>query len=538
MLQPSLVEVERLSREGAAVPVYLELLADMETPVSAYIKLGGGRGSFLLESVEGGERLGRYSFIGLEPDSALTLQDGVAELSDHVGTRRIPFEDPLKLIDDLLRTERVARVPDLPRFYGGAVGYLSYDLARSFENTPAPAGPGLGLPHGILGIHRTVFAFDHLRRTIKIITQVKAEGDVRKSYTEAAVRLRSLASRLRGGNGRPPTGPHPRTEESRVAACRAPGGAHFIGAGERSSDAPALASNFTQDRFEAAVRSVKEYIARGDAIQVVLSQRLSVPCAAPPLALYRALRSVNPSPYMYFLDYRDFQIVGSSPEMLVRVEESVVSVHPIAGTRRRGRGREEDEQLARELAADEKERAEHMMLVDLGRNDVGRVSEIGTVKLRQLLEIERYSHVMHLVSHVEGKLREGLRPVDALRAGFPAGTVSGAPKVRAMEIIAELEPDARGPYSGAVGYLGFDGTVDTAIAIRTAVLKEGIAHIQVGAGIVADSVPENEYQETLSKAEAMLRAVEAAESISADDESRALPVSSDRLGEEDDTADR
>jgi anthranilate synthase component I len=489
MLEPSLAEVERRAHEGTVIPVSLELLADLETPVSAYLKLARGSGSFLLESVEGGEHLGRYSFIGIEPTGTVTFREGEAELSGELGNGAVPFTDPLSVVDSLLRREEGVHVAGLPPFCGGAVGFLSYDVVRYFERIPAAAGPGLDLPLGILGWHRTVLAFDHLRRTVKIIALVPTSGDVRSNYLQALSRLQEIADTLAARS----------CDSASPAVAR--------------QAATPFASNVTREQFEESVSRAKEYIAAGDAIQVVLSQRLSVPTSASPLALYRALRSINPSPYMYFLDYGDFQVIGASPEMLVRVKDSIVSVHPIAGTRPRGSDDAEDERLATELASDEKEHAEHVMLVDLGRNDVGRVSEAGSVRVKQLLEVEKYSHVMHLVSHVEGKLRSDLRPSDALRAGFPAGTVSGAPKVRAMEIIAELEPDSRGPYAGAVGYFGFDGTIDTAIAIRTVVLMNGMAHIQVGAGIVADSVPEMEYQETMNKAAAMLRAINAAEAI-------------------------
>ncbi len=490
MLEPTLAEVERRASEGTLIPLSMELLADLETPVSAYMKLGGKRGSFLLESVEGGEHLGRYSFIGLAPTGTITIREGEADLTGELGDATVAFSDPLALVDSLLSREEAIRVSGLPPFCGGAVGYLSYDAVRYFERIPAPTSTGLDLPLGILGWYRTVLAFDHLKRTIKIITQIPTTGDVRSSYLKAASEVDALATRLTHGAGEP---------ASPSTATASPLGS--------------ATSNMTEDQFESSVRKAKEYIAAGDAIQVVLSQRLSVPTSASPLALYRALRSINPSPYMYFLDYGNFQVIGSSPEMLVRVSDGVMAVHPIAGTRRRGQNAQEDDELAAELVLDEKERAEHFMLVDLGRNDVGRVSQAGSVAVKQLLQVEKYSHVMHLVSHVEGRLRSDLRPVDALRAGFPAGTVSGAPKIRAMEIIGELEPDSRGPYAGAVGYFGFDGTVDTAIAIRTAVLVDGIAHIQVGAGIVADSVPELEYQETMNKAAAMLRAIKAAEAI-------------------------
>ncbi len=495
MLQPSLEEVQRRAHEGTLIPVYLELLADMETPVSAYVKLGAKEGSFLLESIEGGEHLGRYSFLGIEPDSTLILRAGEADLRGELGNETVPYTDPLQLLDTLLQRECPIPVAGLPRFHGGAVGYLSYDLVRYFERIPQPAAPGLPLPLGRLSWYKTVVAFDHLRRTLKIITHISTRGDVAAAYQEAEERVEAMAARLRlpenGNTITPGTVP-----VSRPGAASKP---H---------------SNQLQEQFEEAVRRAKEYIAAGDALQVVLSQRLSVPTSASGLTLYRALRAINPSPYMYYLDYGRFQIVGASPEMLLRVEEGTVSLHPIAGTRPRGRSLEEDRRLAAELLEDEKERAEHFMLVDLGRNDVGRVSEPGSVRVTQLLEVERYSHVMHLVSHVEGQLRRDLRPIDALRAGFPAGTVSGAPKIRAMEIISELEPDARGPYAGAVGYFGFDGNLDTAIAIRTVLLQDGVAHFQVGAGIVADSNPEGEYRETMNKAGAMLRALGSAQAMS------------------------
>lgn len=501
MPEPSLSEIKQGARRGTLIPLYVELLADFETPLSAYVKLGGGTGSFLLESVDGGERLGRYSFIGVEPEGTIILENSGARLSGVLGDRTVLFDDPLKLIDELLLSHPAAPGTNLPRFSGGAVGYLSYDLCRRFERIPAPSGPGLGLPLGVLGWYRTVLAFDHLKRTIKIITHVSTEGDLEDEYTRAAAKLERIATQLAQ-----PSDARFATASTNGTSAKSPSS----GAGGESRR---LDSNMTREQFEHAVTRAQEYIVSGDAIQIVLSQRLALPCKASPLALYRALRSINPSPYMYFLDYGDYQIVGASPEMLVRVEDSKVSVHPIAGTRPRGHDAKDDERLAEELTADPKETSEHFMLVDLGRNDVGRVSRAGSVKVSQLLETERYSHVMHLVSHIEGVLRDDLRPVDALRAGFPAGTVSGAPKVRAMEIISELEPDARGPYAGAVGYFGFDGAIDTAIAIRTAVLMNGVAHLQVGAGIVADSVPELEYEETMNKAAAMLRAVSAAEAI-------------------------
>ncbi|HEX9017341.1 MAG TPA: anthranilate synthase component I [Chloroflexota bacterium] len=502
MPAPTLSEIRKARHAGELVPVFREILADFETPLSAYVKLGGGPGSFLLESVDGGERLGRYSFLGVEPEGTIMLGDGTARLSGVLGDGTVAFADPLQLVDTLLREHPVSPADDLPRFSGGAVGYLSYDLCRKFERIPAPEGPGLGLPMGMLGWYHTVLAFDHLKRTLKIITHVSTGDDMEDGYARATAKLDRIVAQL----ARPGSFPFRAngTDSTAVSASITK---------RMQVDSSYPQSNMTRDQFERAVARAKEYIVAGDAIQIVLSQRLALPCKASALALYRALRSINPSPYMYLLDYGDYQIVGASPEMLVRVEDSRVAVHPIAGTRRRGRNAGEDRELADELTADPKETAEHYMLVDLGRNDVGRVSKAGSVKVSQLLEAERYSHVMHLVSHVEGTLRDDLRPVDALRAGFPAGTVSGAPKVRAMEIISELEPDARGPYAGAVGYFGFDGAIDTAISIRTAVLKDGIANVQVGAGIVADSVPALEYEETMNKAAAMMRAVSAAEAL-------------------------
>lgn len=497
-MHPPLEDVVALAGRGTTIPVYLEILADSETPVSAFIKLRCGPGSILLESIEGGEQLGRYSFLGIEPVSTLILGEGEAYLSGELGEDYQAFSDPLELVDSLMSRECPVPVPGLPRFNGGAVGYLSYDLARYFEGIPRPIGKGLSLPLGRLAWYKTLLAFDHLRRTIKIITHLPTQGDIQEAYHRASVALEAIAEQLRSRNSNIGGETlHPIPKEI------SPGGGLNV------------LSNFTQGQYEDAVRKAKEYIAAGDAIQVVLSQRFSVATKASPLTVYRALRAVNPSPYMYYLDYGSFQIVGASPEMLVRVEDGTVSIYPIAGTRRRGDSLAKDRELAAELSQDEKERAEHFMLVDLGRNDVGRVSEGGSVQVTQLMGIEYYSHVMHLVSHVTGRLRGDLRPVDALRSGFPAGTVTGAPKIRAMEIIAELEADARGPYAGAVGYFGFDGNLDTAIAIRTVILTEGLAHIQVGAGIVADSVPEREYEETENKAAAMLRALQIAESLAA-----------------------
>jgi anthranilate synthase component 1 len=473
MYQPTLDEVRKLSQKGNLVPVYREIMADLETPVSAYLKIARGDYSFLLESVEGGEQLARYSFLGTEP--SLILRTGEEN----------PV-DPLVPIERELNRFRLVPGSGLPRFHGGMVGYLGYEVARYFEKLPTPDPDPLGLPESVMMLVDSLLVFDHLTHKIKVVSHAHLDGDIESAYHEATRKIDSLVARLS----------QPIPTQPPLPAL---------------SSAPRASSNLSRASFEAGVARAKEHIYAGDIIQAVLSQRLAKPIRAHPFALYRALRSLNPSPYMYYLQLGDFHIVGSSPELLVRVEDGVVSTHPIAGTRPRGKSPTQDLALAEELKHDEKELAEHIMLVDLGRNDIGRVSEPGTVTVSQLMDIERYSHVMHLVSHVRGKLKAGLTQFDALRACFPAGTVSGAPKIRAMEIIAGLEPDKRGPYAGAVGYFGFSGNMDTAITIRTSIIKDGVAYVQAGAGIVADSIPEREYQESLSKAQALFTAIEQAE---------------------------
>jgi anthranilate synthase component 1 len=473
MYYPTLEEVRRLKKHGNLVPVCRDIRADLETPVSAYLKIARGNYSFLLESVEGGERLARYSFIGTEP--LLVLRTG----------NENPV-DPLNLVEKELARLHPVSIAGLPRFHGGMVGYLGYEVARHFERLPSLVQDPQGLPESVLMLTDTLLVFDHVTHKIKVVSHAHLDGDVDKAYREAICKIDDLVGRLEQPMRR-----------------------------EALSDAPpdrsAVSSNSAPAEFEAIVSKAKEYIYAGDVIQTVLSQRLARRTTANPFAIYRALRSINPSPYMYYLHLGDFYIAGASPELLVRVEDGIVSTHPIAGTRRRGKDTTEDLTLEQELKKDEKERAEHIMLVDLGRNDIGRVSEPGTVEVTQLMDVERYSHVMHLVSHVQGKLRAGLSQFDALRSCFPAGTVSGAPKIRAMEIITELEEEKRGPYAGAVGYFDFSGNLDTAIAIRTIVIKNDVAYIQAGAGIVADSVPEREYQESLNKAQALLSAIDQAE---------------------------
>ena len=480
MYVPSLDEAKRLAAQGNLAPVYREVAADLETPVSAYLKVARGGHSFLLESVEGGERLARYSFIGTEPYRVLRTELSAA----------LDQTDPLLAIEDELRRFRVVSLPGLPRFHGGAVGYLSYEVVRHFEpRVPAASRDPLGLPEAIFMFTDTLLVFDHLHHNIKVVTHARLDGDIESSYRQALWRIDELVARLE----KPLTAlPY----EERASPC-----------GRK----PRIASNMARAEFIAKVERAKEYIVAGDIIQVVISQRFQRPTGAHPFAVYRALRTVNPSPYMYYLELGDCQIVGASPELLVRVEDGVVATHPIAGTRPRGRDPEEDRALEEELRGDEKEKAEHIMLLDLGRNDIGRVSEPGTVQVSQLMDVERYSHVMHLVSHVSGRLRSEMTPYDAFRACFPAGTVSGAPKIRAMEIIAELEPEQRGPYAGAVGYFDLSGNLDTAITIRTIVMKDGVAHVQAGGGIVFDSEPEREYEESVNKAQALMRAIEQAE---------------------------
>jgi len=475
MYYPTLNEVRKLKRDGNLVPICREIVADLETPVSAYLKIARGSYSFLLESVEGGERLARYSFIGSEPYLVLKGQGK---------------SDPLLQVQKELDKYRLVPVPGLPRFHGGAVGYLAYEAVRHFEELPSPDSEPLGLPETIFMFADTVLVFDHLTHKIKVVSHAHLDGEVEAAYRKAVERIDSLADRLS----------QPIEQEGRA---------------QKMPPSPSpVTSNISKTEFEAKVAQAKEYIEAGEIIQVVLSQRLSKTTTASPFDIYRALRSINPSPYMYYLHLDDCHIVGASPELLVRVEDGIVATHPIAGTRPRGGDPAEDTVLEEELKSDEKERAEHIMLVDLGRNDIGRVSEPGTVEVTQLMDVERYSHVMHLVSHVQGKLRRDLNQFDALRACFPAGTVSGAPKIRAMEIIAELEPDKRGPYAGAVGYLSFSGNLDTAITIRTIIMTEGTAHVQAGCGIVADSVPECEHQESMNKAQALIKSIEQAEGFS------------------------
>lgn len=498
--RPGLESFRRLAAGDAnLIPVYREFPADLETPVSVYLKLmDGGGASFLLESVEGGEQVGRYSFVGVDPRGLLSLHGRqVRDVREGKTAKERPLAEDEDILD-VLRAElqrfRPADLPGLPRFSGGAVGYLGYDVVRYFERLPESAEQVLDVPDAVFMLADTLVVFDHARHRLLILSNARVNGDVEAAYVEAIQRIERVSERL--------LRPLPAVPQLRWGARR-------NGEGETE-----LTSNMTQERFEEIVAQAKEYIAAGDIFQVVLSQRLSRRTPAHPFAVYRALRMLNPSPYMFYFDFgaHDMQVIGASPEMHVRLEDGVASVRPIAGTRPRGADPAEDEVLQEELLSDPKERAEHVMLIDLGRNDLGRVSEFGSVHVRDLMVVERYSHVMHMVSHVEGELREGLDAFDLMRATFPAGTVSGAPKVRAMEIIEELEGQRRGLYAGAIGYFSYDGSMDTCIAIRTMLMQHDTIHVQAGAGIVADSDPSREHEECLNKARALAVAVERAES--------------------------
>ncbi|MFV1972076.1 MAG: anthranilate synthase component I [Thiohalobacterales bacterium] len=467
------------------IPVTREVLADLETPLSTWLKLASGPYSYLLESVYGGEKWGRYSIIGLPCSTVLRISGSeITVLRDGAVIESATTDDPLGWLEAFQARYRAPELPGLPRFNGGLVGYFGYDTVRYIEPRLAAFDKPdtIGCPDILLMVSDELVVFDNLAGTLQLIVHVDPTED--GAYAHGQARLDELTEQL-----------HHATP---VAGDPAPG---------KVVEEADFVSGMSREGFESAVERIKDYIVEGDCMQVVLSQRMSIPFAAPPLDLYRALRSLNPSPYMYYLDLGDFHVVGSSPEILVHLEDDIVTVRPIAGTRPRGQDEAEDRRLEQDLLADPKELAEHLMLIDLGRNDAGRVCEIGSVTLTEKMVIERYSHVMHIVSNVTGNIRPGMSAIDVLRATFPAGTVSGAPKIRAMEIIDELEPVRRGVYAGAVGYLSWSGNMDTAIAIRTAVIKDGTLHIQAGAGIVADSVPRNEWDETMNKGRAIFRAV-------------------------------
>ena len=488
---PSAEEFAAEAATHSVVPVWIELVADSETPLSVLSKLGSEESSFLLESAEHSDLVGRYSFVGSGSRAVISSRGETITLTDRKGTRSWKAPDPLKELDTLMSAYRCAVNTQLPGFTGGAVGYLGYEAVRSFEpSVPAAPQDDLGVPEMLFMIADTVVAFDHKRRRIKVVAcAFPGELGVEESRREALERISALLAKLAL-----PLAMHP--FPARVDAERLP-----------------VLSNVTREAFENAVENAKEFIRAGDIFQIVLSQRFAIAYEGDPLHLYRALRFINPSPYMFCLRLPGgFSLVGSSPEVHVKVTDGNVQIRPIAGTRKRGATPEADEALCLELLEDPKERAEHLMLVDLARNDVGRISKFGSVSLTDFMTVERYSHVMHIVSNVVGKLSETHSPLDVLRATFPAGTVSGSPKVRAMEIIATMEPTARGSYAGAVGYLGFNGELDSCIALRTVLLKEGIAYVQAGAGIVADSTAAAEFEETVNKAMGVIRAVELASS--------------------------
>ncbi|MFQ3670835.1 MAG: anthranilate synthase component I [Verrucomicrobiia bacterium] len=485
MIFPSKPIFLELARQGNLIPVYREVIADLETPVSAFMKLDRGGHTFLLESVERGGRFGRYSFVGVDPAIVFSMTRGTVKINDRGRvTERSTDRDPLEELQELMSRYRPVGFGQLPIFYGGAVGYLAYEAVGSFEPRVGRAQTDdLGMPDAHFMVADKLLIFDHSERRLKILINVYVDGEPGEAYDQAVADIEAIFDRL-----------------------RQPVAARFL-APLRDVEAPEPDVNMTREQYVAMTERMQEYIRAGDIFQVVPSQRFSVPFHGQPIELYRALRFINPSPYMFCVKTVDWAIVGSSPETHVRCENGLVEIRPIAGTRPRRPIPAEDDAMAEELLADPKERAEHVMLVDLARNDVGRVCEFSSVKVTDFMTVERYSHVMHIVSHVVGRLRAGLSAYDVMRATFPAGTVSGSPKVRAMEIIAELEPTCRAVYSGAVGYFGFSGNLDSCIAIRTALLKNGKAYLQAGGGLVADSTPMGEYQESVNKAKAGLKAI-------------------------------
>ena len=466
MYQPTLEKVKGMAGQGNLVPIFRSINADLETPVSAYLKVAQGPYSFLLESVEGGERIGRYSFIGTDPYKV--VKTGAKEDLGEI--------DPLLPVQEEMDRYQLVPVEGLPGFHGGAVGYLAYDTVRYFEpRVPEVTADPVGVPESVFMFCDTLLLFDHVRHDIKVVSHVRLNGDIDHAYAEATAKIDEMVRRLSQPLDLPPELQSDRT---------------------RKLVSGKIESNFTPEQYTKIIDKCIEYVYAGDVIQVVNSQRFSRRTEAHPFQIYRSLRSINPSPYMYYLNLDDFQIVGAAIETVVTVHGGRAATHPIAGTRPRGATPVEDEANEAELKTSEKQRAEHIMLVDLGRNDIGRVSKPGTVTVTQLMDVEKFSHVMHLVSHVEGDLRPDMTAYDALRSCFPAGTVSGAPKIRAMEIIAEVEGEKRGPYGGAVGYFSYSGDMDTALVLRTGIYKDGVMYVQAGGGIVADSVGEDEYQET------------------------------------------
>jgi anthranilate synthase component 1 len=487
MYYPDKKEFIKLSEKGNLIPVYREMIADMETPVSAFEKIFASRGkeveyAYLLESVEGGENIGRYSFLGIDPVMVIKSKGSRIEVHSKGKIEKMTG-DPIAALKKIMSRYRPVKIKGLPRFHGGLVGYLSYDIVRHLEKLPDKNPDDLKLPDMQFLLTDTILAFDHVQHKISIISNVLVEKDPGKAYESAVKKLDALASKL----SKPL-----KTKE--------------IGA--KKGKKLKIRSNFSKAGFEAAVEKAIAHVKKGDVIQVVPSQRFSVKVSGDPFRIYRILRTLNPSPYMYYLKFNDMKLIGSSPETMVRLEDRVANIRPIAGTKRRGLTDAEDAQLEKELLADEKEKAEHIMLVDLGRNDLGRVCKFNSVRINELMAVEKYSHVMHIVSDITGEMETGKDAFDLIEAAFPAGTVTGAPKVRAMEIIDEIENVRRGPYAGAVGYFDFYGNLDTCITIRTILMKGKDAYVQAGAGIVADSVPSKEYEETVNKAKALIKALE------------------------------
>ena len=487
MYSPDFASFQAISAQGNLIPVYREIMADLDTPVSAFKKIDDGRYAFLLESIEGGEKWARYTFLGSNPSVVIRSMGNTVEILEGGATSREEVSDPLGFVRDFLARYQPVTLEGIPRFFGGAVGYLGYDMVRHFESIPTTNPAVIGAYDSYFVITDTILIFDNVSQKIKVVSNAHLDAgkSVADAYSEATAKIDALIRKLKTPLPLLPSTP----AEKKVA----------------------FASNVSREAFELAVEKAKEYVRSGDVFQIVLSQRFSGELTVDPLDIYRMLRTLNPSPYMFFLRMDDTLVVGASPEVMVRREGARVELRPIAGTRPRGATPEEDLSLEREMLADPKERAEHVMLVDLGRNDLGRVCKTGTVRVSELMVVERYSHVMHIVSNVQGELAEGKDAFDVVRATFPAGTLSGAPKVRAMEIIDELEPVRREIYGGAVGYFSFSGNMDLAIAIRTLVIRDGKVHLQAGAGIVADSVPSVEYQETVNKAMGVVKAIESVE---------------------------
>ena len=493
MFYPDLEQVKELAEKYNIIPLSLEVYADMETPISIFKRLENSKFCFLLESVEGGEKWGRYSFIGKNPFVMVKGNGNLTEIKYRDGKSKTVENNPIEVMKELMAQYRGAPVKNLPRFNGGAVGFFGYDTARYFERLPNVPNDDVGIPELHFMFADEIIAFDHFRQKLHIIVNLHVEGSVERCYNTAGSRIKEIYAELQATRQMLSDAVIPQKPLSKTGL--------------------EITSNISREKFCENVDRAKEYIKNGDIFQVVLSQRLCIKTSCNPFNAYRALRTINPGPYMYYLKFDNYTLAGSSPEMLVRVEDRKVETCPIAGTRKRGATPAQDEALERELMADEKERAEHIMLVDLGRNDIGKVSKFGSVKVNTLMNIERFSHVMHIVSNVSGELREGVNSFDALTAVLPAGTLSGAPKIRAMEIIDELENVKRCQYGGAVGYLSFDGNLDSCITIRTIVFKDGNAYIQAGGGIVADSVPEMEFEESMNKAMATIKALEEGENI-------------------------